>query len=116
MDARHPVTGSRAGNVANWVIIAQRVHGGENVPVGGRPLEEQIALAAENVRRLVAMAAAHRPDNPYLAKHGVAVESSAEFCVAVALSADEIEARAARRRDALADSRDGIVRCAPDAA
>jgi hypothetical protein len=95
--ARCPLTGVRAKTVAMCVIAAQRHHGAEIVPVAGAPLEEQIARASDNVRRAVAMLCARHPAGTYLQRARTAVEASETFCVAVALSADEIEARRASR-------------------
>lgn len=96
--ARCPLTGARAKIVAHFVLLAEQQYGGEIVPVAGRPLEEQLALTADNMRRMIAMVAAHRPGLAYVERAQVAVDASVDFCVAVALSADEIQARARRRR------------------
>ncbi|GAA4884881.1 hypothetical protein [Actinomycetospora straminea] len=97
LHARCPLTGVTARGVATWVLMAERRFGGEIVPMDGAPLEEQIARAADNVRRLIAIAGARRPDNVFLQDAREAVEASDLFCVAVALSADELESRVARR-------------------
>ncbi|MEJ2862826.1 hypothetical protein [Actinomycetospora flava] len=97
LHARCPLTGVTAKGVATWVLMAERRFGGEIVPMDGAPLEVQIARAADNVRRLVAIACARRPDNAFLQDAREAVEASDVFCVAVSLSADELEQRWARR-------------------
>jgi hypothetical protein len=55
---------------------------------------------ADNVRRLIALAAAWMPRSSYATRARIAVNASIDFCVAVSLSADELEARAARHRAA----------------
>ena len=99
--ARCPWTGVTAKIVAAWMIVAERRFGGEIVPVAeAGTIDEQIARATDNVRRRIAIACARRPHDAVLEKSRVAVESSETFCVAVALSADELEARYARHRAA----------------
>jgi hypothetical protein len=93
MTVRDPATGVQAKRVAVWVLLAERRWGGEVVPVAGRPLEEQLALTADNMRRMVAIAEAQRPGSTSVRKAVVAVEASVDFCVAVALSVDALQGR-----------------------
>ncbi|WP_433784412.1 hypothetical protein ACQPX6_29720 [Actinomycetospora sp. CA-101289] len=98
--ARCPLTGVRAKIVAHLVIFAERHCGGEIVPLAGLPLDEQLVLNADNVRRNIALAGARLPRSRTVTRARIAVNASIDFCVAVALSADELEARLARRRAA----------------
>lgn len=98
--ARCPLTGVLAKHVAHLVLYAERHCGGEIVPLAGAPLEEQLVRNAENVRRLIALAHTRLPQSTYLARARATVNASIDFCVAVSLSVDELEARAARRRAA----------------
>lgn len=100
LHARCPLTGITARGVATWMLMSASRFGGEIVPVGGVPVDEQIARASDNVRRLIAIACARRPDNAFLQDARVAVEASDLFCVAVSLSADELEQRWAEREAA----------------
>lgn len=97
--ARCPLTGVRAKLVAHLVVFAERHCGGEIVPLAGLPLDEQLVQNADNVRRLIALAA-RMARSRYVTRARIAVNASIDFCVAVSLSADELEARAARRRAA----------------
>jgi hypothetical protein len=98
--ARCPLTDMSAMIVAHLVIFAERHCGGEIVPLAGLPLDEQLVQNADNVRRNIALAAARLPRSRTVAKARIAVNASIDFCVAVSLSADELEARAPWRRAA----------------